>query len=127
MGRQMVVMLKRKAGITKAEFRDYYETRHIVLADQYFGDLIGYHTRIYLDDVTPFPEQWNELVPGAVLADYDAVSFYSYKDDRSAGEYSRRMADKALSRLLIEDEERFLDRASCRYGFCDVVQGPGMR
>lgn len=127
MARQMIIMLKRKIGMSKEEFREYYEKEHIVLADQHLGDLIGSHKRIYLDDLTAFPEDWNGMVAGATLAGFDAVSFYSYKDDRSAEEYRRRMADETLSRLLIEDEEKFLDRASCRYGYGDIVQGSGMR
>lgn len=124
--RKMIVLLKRKAGMSKEQFLDYYENHHLILASQHFGDLIADHARYYPAELATFPDEWVGMIPQSGIEDYDAISVYTYKDEASGAEYGRRMADVDLSRQLIEDELRFLDRSACRFGYCDVVQGPGM-
>ncbi|HJP68779.1 MAG TPA: EthD domain-containing protein [Sphingomicrobium sp.] len=123
----MIVLMKRKPGLSREEFREHYEGVHAVLGHKYFEGLLLDFVRYYPTDLAPFPSQWNSFVPSTDDADsYDAIAVYTFRDEEAISEYARRMEDPEISRTMREDEDRFLDRSGCRYGFCEVSQGQGI-
>ncbi|HKT72182.1 MAG TPA: EthD domain-containing protein [Steroidobacteraceae bacterium] len=125
---RLMVLLKRKPGMTQEAFRRHYEDVHAALGTQFFGGLMVAFRRYYPTELKPFPSDWGSLAstapdPGA----FDAITVYSFRDEAARREYLRRMNDPAIASVLMRDEERFLDRAACRVGFCDGEEGDGIR
>jgi hypothetical protein len=123
---QMFVMLKRKPGISQAEFRQHYETSHIPLCSEVFDGLIVRFSRYFVKSAIPFPGQWSERENSCDAPAYDALSFYTFRDAAAFTEYERRMADTGTSKRLREDEDKFLDREFCKFGFCEGLSGEGL-
>ena len=45
-----ILLLKRKPGMTKAQFREHYETSHVALAKKYLGHLFQDYRRHYPEE-----------------------------------------------------------------------------
>ena len=125
--KKMLVMLKRKSGMSQEAFRHHYENVHAALGAQYFDGLLTDFHRYYPTALTPFPADWRHLSPHMTTTpDYDAIAVYTFRDEAALQEYFRKMHDPEIGDVLRTDEERFLDRAACRVGFCDAAAGDGI-
>jgi hypothetical protein len=125
--KKMMVLLKRKIGTTVQEFQDHYEKKHAVLGERFFGGLLSDFRRYYPNELTVFPPDWQQLGSTPVEnAGFDAISVYSFRDDAALREYMERMKDPKVREALINDENRFLDRSACLFGFCDAIEGEGI-
>jgi hypothetical protein len=114
-----VLLLKRKRGLTKEQFRHHYETSHVALAKKHFGHLFIDYRRHYV--------QTGVVNDGASLidtpdAEYDAVTTVFLQDKAAVDEFQRIAALPDLSAILKADEERFLDRPAMRMMFCEEVR-----
>ena len=115
----LVLLLKRKRGITKEQFKHHYETSHVALAKKYFGHLFLDYRRHYVES--------GLVDDGASLTDtpdaeYDAVTTVVLQDKAAVDEFLRIAALPDLYPILKADEERFLDRPAMRMMFCEEVR-----
>jgi hypothetical protein len=108
-----IVLLKRKQGLTREEFLDYYETRHVPLVRTLLPSIGGY-TRNYLD-LTPVASG------GAVGAelpgdppDFDVITELWFAGKPEYEKFLSALADPEVARRLRQDEETFLDRSTMR-------------
>ena len=132
---KLMIMLKRKSGMSSEDFRHYYETKHVPLGDKYIGHLLVDYKRHYPLAMSAFGgneiganEKWEggRFQPKqAVECGYDVISVYTLRDPADVQEMTKILSDPVVQRTLAEDESRFLDRAACRMGMCDVVEGEG--
>ena len=125
---KLMVLLKRKNGMTPEQFREHYETRHVPLGAKYIGHLLVDYKRHYPVSMSNFSsdDNWGHLAPAVDAGcGYDAISVYTLRDESALAEMTRILNDPSVLRDLTEDENRFLDRAACRMGMCDVVEGEG--
>lgn len=95
---KLVFLLKRRPGMSMAEFRDYYETRHRILAEQAMPAALRYVRRYVQPENNPITGEAIELPFDAIMeiwwnsrADWDAVQ--------------AEMAASDLGREIYEDEE----------------------
>jgi len=112
---KMIVMVRRKAGLTPEEFRDGYENSHSRIAVRLFGHLWISYRRNYLRIARNFSgESWGSDVVG-----FDAVSEFVLRDEAAAEEMSRIAREHA--EMLAEDEARWFDQSHCWKVSCETI------
>lgn len=113
---KIMLLLKRKEGMTPEAFREYYETSHVVLAYKYLGHLFRDYRRNYAQPIgEPVGEEPN---PGMADCPYDAITEIWLKDADAWQEMQRITADPVIGKIFMEDEENFLDRPALRMFPC---------
>ena len=101
---QIVILLKRKPGMTREEFKAHYESSHARMTVRYQGHLMQDYRRNYIDSqfgLDAFGESNGEPA-------YDAVTVISFATDADLEEFIR--PGKPFGDEFIADEFRFLDR-----------------
>jgi uncharacterized protein (TIGR02118 family) len=104
---KLIIMARRKPGISMAEFRDYYEKRHAALVREITPTMRRY-LRNYL---TPLDSALSASDPSS----YDCVTeawFDSEEDFHRSLE--SLVADSARTAALARDEENLFDRSTIR-------------
>lgn len=119
---RIIYLLKRKPGISHAEFRTHYETSHAQLAKDHIGHLMSGYTRHYV------PQAFGSIVGadgeisfGPVAFDYDVIAHWEMPDEAAYAEIRRIMAQPHVHALFREDEKQFLDRGAIRMILPDTV------
>jgi hypothetical protein len=126
---KFMVLLKRKPGMSREAFREHYETRHIPLGAKFIGHLLVEFSRHYPGTMSDFAsDDWGtgRMSGVDVECGYDAISIYRFRDEAAVAEMVEILKRPDVSHALSEDENRFLDRAACRMGLCEVIEGAGM-
>lgn len=107
-----IALLKRKAGLSRAEFIDYYENHHAKLVLELQPQLRDYRRN--------FIDLDGAYLPAAAPAlDFDVITEMWY-DDRAA--YEAAMAvwdDPELAQRRIRDEANFIDLEHIRFFIVD--------
>jgi hypothetical protein len=125
--KKMMVLLKRKPGTTFEQFQHHYETKHAALGARFFEGLLADFRRYYPSELRGFPTDWRRLDQAPVESTgFDAISVYTFRDAAALTEYLRRMNDPLIQEALVKDEQIFLDRPACLFGFCDAIEGEGI-
>jgi hypothetical protein len=115
--KKVLILLKRKPGLTFAEFREHYENSHAKLGEKYFGHLFQSYCRNYIPSGMPLGEEDQRVE----LA-YDCITELIFRDDQAYLEFRRLAGDPEVRRVLIEDEELFLDRNLSANAPSDLVK-----
>ena len=118
-------MLKRKPGITPAQFREHYERSHAAIARKYVGHLLISYTRNYQT------EAWGGTAtdPAGFRQrpfDYDCITELEVADEAAFEDMGRIFGAAEASAELIEDELKFLDREATVMLRCDEVVDHGV-
>lgn len=108
---KIIYFLKRKQGTTPEQFREHYESSHVVLAKKYVGHLIKDYIRNYptfaLLNPSEIPEG-TEPVPYDI--GYDCITEMHVENEAAVAEMTRIFNDPEINPILVEDELRFLER-----------------
>lgn len=100
----ILTLLKRREGMSKADFLTYYESRHRVIGEKV---LSGWATRYVRRHLHP--------LDGTDLAyDADVVLEIDFPDQQTCDACFAAMADPAIMAEIVEDEEKLFDRARIR-------------
>lgn len=99
---RLLIFLKRKPGMSVAEFRDYYENRHIPLCMKYMRGATLYR-RHYLD-----------LPPGAAEMDFDVLTELGFADATTRDLVLDTLARDAMPADVVADELNVFDRGKSR-------------
>lgn len=110
----IVLLLKRKPGMTMEEFRHHYETSHAAMAVKYQGHAIADYRRSYIH--TQFNLDHFGEPDGEPL--FDAVTVLSFDTDEQFAEFRR--ASGPHREEFLADEFNFLDRAKVVGFYADV-------
>ncbi|SCW53527.1 EthD domain-containing protein [Sphingobium faniae] len=122
---KLVLLSKRRSGMTREEFMTYYEQRHMVLATRYIGHLFQDFRRYYPGPMQPIPTEGSSQVD-FIEPPMDAISVYTFKTADGPAEFQKLMQDEKIAQILVADEHMFLDRSSVLVGICDAFEGPGI-
>ena len=106
---KVIGLLKRRPGMTVAEFREYYETRHRLIGEKYLTGFASRYRRRFLD---PSPDRVTGELPEA---EYDVIMEIWYPDQATYEAASARLAEPEVTREIIADEERLFDRPKMRF------------
>jgi hypothetical protein len=111
---KIIVFLVRKPGLTLAEMRTHYETRHLPLARRTFPQIIE-HRRNYAQDGGIF------FPPGVAAPQWDVISEIWFANRAGFDAMMAFVADAQASGELGRDEAQFLDREKCGMMIVDEV------
>ena len=101
---KILLFMKRKPGMSVAAFRDYYETKHVPLAQKYSSGITRYIRR-YLDP-QPHPETGTGELP------YDVVTELWFEDERVFKGALAYMTNTIMPDEITADEANLFDRSS---------------
>ena len=113
---KMIVMVKRKPGLTPEQFRDGYENSHSRIAVRLFGHLWLEYRRNYLQTGRTFEGQEG----GADVIEYDAISEFVLRDEAALEEMGRISA--ANFAMIKEDEAKWFDQSKCWIVAAETVE-----
>lgn len=115
---KMIVMVKRKPGLTPEEFRDGYENSHSRIAVELFGHLWTEYRRNYLKSGHSFAAPASPAGPDDI--GFDAISEFIMPDAAALEEMGRISA--ANFERIKEDEARWFDQARCWLVPCETIE-----
>jgi hypothetical protein len=116
-----VLTMRRKAGLTKEQFRQHYETSHVALAKKYVGHLFADYSRNYVISGNAVAEEGYDIGATAV-GGYDVATTIAFKDQAALDEFFAIMNRPEVGSLFKEDEKRFVDRPSMYMSICEQVK-----
>jgi hypothetical protein len=100
---KVMILLKRRPGLSMEEFIDYYENHHAPLGVRFAPNMIHY-SRHYLRPVA-------DVLEGAVREpEYDVITEVHFESREAFEENGELMQDPEALAALIADEERLFDR-----------------
>ena len=109
---KVCALIKKKDGMSRRDFIDYYENKHVPLLKKLFPELTNY-TRKYVDFDDPFT---HVVYPGAdkmsaaPAINFDAIGESTFSSREVFEKFVATLTDPAISRIVHEDEEKFTDR-----------------
>lgn len=113
---KVVGLLKRRPGMSVAEFRDYYEAHHRMIGEKY---LRGYATRYMRRYLNGFADP---ITGAAPEQEFDVLLEIWYRDQKAFEEANLRFAEPEISAEIAADEERLFDRSASRFFTLDEVE-----
>lgn len=114
---KMVGLLRKKAGMTTAEFRAYYEGHHAPLASRLMPPGTDYR-RSY-PNVVRIEGREAEGEP-----EFDAVSEVWFADRAAYETFAKAMQDPVNRAEIVEDEKLFMDRAATQIMVVEEHRSP---
>jgi hypothetical protein len=121
---RVLVMLKRKPGMTPADFRQEYENGHARLAVELFGHLWTAYRRHYLGSANTFVDVKGAPMDGSraelPTTQFDVITELVFENAADLEAMNRIVAENRA--LLAQDEERLFDRPNCLLVMCDTVE-----
>lgn len=119
---KIIYFLKRKPGTTPEQFRQHYETSHVLLAKKYIGHLLVDYIRNYPTFAVLNPSNIPEgTAPEPYDTGHDCITEMHVADQAAVEEITRIFNDPAINPILVEDELKFLDRDKTVMIMVDVV------
>ena len=119
---KVIYFLKRKNGTTPEQFRQHYESSHVVLAKKYIGHLMKAYIRNYPTFALLNPSEIPEgTTPAPYDIGYDCITEMHVEDQAAIEEMTRIFNDPEINPILVEDELRFLERDQTVMIMVDVV------
>ena len=117
----MILLLKRKPGMTREQFRQHYETSHVMLAKKHLGHLFHDYRRHYVGDVIAMRGE-EVVVNGVEEGAYDVITKIVFRDQAALDEFWRIYAIPEVFAELRADEQAFLDMPTMRVNICEEVR-----
>jgi len=100
-----IALMKRKPGLSREHFIDYYENHHVPLIRSLLPEVCGYR-RNFIDGEGAF------VGPDAVVPEYDVITELWYADRAAYDSAMARHAQPEIGDRIRDDERKFLDSAS---------------
>ena len=113
-----VAILTRRLGTSRADFINYYETKHVKLIGELLPACYIAYRRCYVETEGPM------TVWGQPLPDCDAITEVEFTDGAALDRFFAPMADPATAERLAKDEENFIDRSKTRMFTVEVHSSP---
>jgi hypothetical protein len=104
---KLISFVRRKAGTSHAEFKDYYERYHSKLGIEFLPPLCKKYLRRY---ITPIRHPMKTDQPPH--PEFDCLVEFWFEDEAACRQFEASVSDPARTRYIIEDEEKFVDRAN---------------
>ena len=112
---KLVLLLKRRAGMSVEDFRKYYETTHSALGKKLLPTAVRYQRR-YLQAIGASPGY------EATGETYDCITEVWFADQAAMEAGLAVAAEPEAAALLANDEEKLFDRSKIRFYVVDEEQ-----
>lgn len=109
-----IALLKRRPGLSMAEFIDYYEQHHAAIGCEVLSGRALHYTRRYLH---PFPSPHDGAT---VEPEFDVITETWYPDKATHDAAVANFQKPEIAARIIADEEKLFDRS--RMLFCTVEE-----
>lgn len=106
-----IALIRRRAGLSHAAFRDYYENHHAPLAAPYLAAALRYERRYLEPDMLAH----GTGATAAASGKFDCITELWFADRDTMNRTLAALATPAVAAVIVPDEERFVDRASIRF------------
>lgn len=125
---KIVALLKRKQGMSKEEFRKYYEEKHIKLCHENSRGYALDYRRNYIQDQFGAGTGGSEFSSDAAAeADYDVVTEVWFRSREEIEQMLKAVQVSSIGEAMIKDEENLFDRSAHRFMICDeVISDPAL-
>lgn len=100
----VLTLLKRREGMSKADFVAYYESNHRVIGEKVLSGWASRYERLHL----------HPLDGQTLDHDFDVVLEIDFPDQATCDACFAAMADPAIMDEIVADEERLFDRSRMR-------------
>lgn len=117
---KILLLMKRKPGISMAEFRNYYENNHVPLCAPYMSGIARY-VRRYLEPQPHAESGTNEELP------YDVVTEMWFDNEEAYQGTLGYITTTVMPDEVVQDELNFFHRPTMRIATvveCDSVMSP---
>jgi hypothetical protein len=114
-----IALLKMKVGLTRAQFIDYYETRHVPLILSIAPQICGYRRNFIEADGAI-------LGVAAAARDFECLTELWFPDAVAFGAAMAAFADPANAERIAADEENVFERAFTRFFTVEEHVCPGL-
>lgn len=104
---KILLMMKRRPGMTVEAFRNYYETMHAPLAARSSTGIRRYLRRYLEPHVHPETGEPGELP-------YDVITELWFDDEETFRRTLAYLTTTKMPKAIVEDEEKLFDRSSFR-------------
>jgi len=109
---KMVCMFNRRPGLSMAEFKAYYEERHVPLVTGLLANWCDYRRNYRAENTEHHaphgdPGRSNETM-------FDVMTEITYESEAKYRATMAALADPEIGRRVAEDEDKFMDRGSMR-------------
>jgi hypothetical protein len=119
---KIIYFLKRKNGTSHAQFKEHYESSHVVLAKTYIGHLLVDYVRNYPTFALLNPSNIPEgSMPTPYDIGYDCITEMFVENTAAIEEMTRIFNDPQINPVLVEDELKFLERDQTVMIMVDVI------
>jgi uncharacterized protein (TIGR02118 family) len=115
-----IAFLKRKPGLSREAFIDYYERRHAPLILSLAPQICDYRRNFLMAEGAI-------VAPGAAIPDFDVVTELWYADQAAFSAAMAAFTDPVNARRIAADEENVFDRAHTRFYTVDERCSPPVR
>lgn len=105
---KVMILIKRRPGMSMEEFIDYYETRHAVLGASTLPMMTGY-VRHYLRPLG------SHVGDGAAELPYDVLTEITFKDEGGFHEAMAVLAVPETAAEITADEAKLFDRSTITF------------
>jgi uncharacterized protein (TIGR02118 family) len=106
---KMVILIRKKAGMSRDDFIHHYETSHSVIGRRLLGHLWLKYVRNYPISLMEYQPEEN-----SVEDSYDAITELWFEDQAAVDEMARIINIPENNKLILEDEEKFQERLLTR-------------
>lgn len=114
---KILLLMKRKPGMSVEAFREYYETRHAPFCDKY-GSGKNRYIRRFLDP-QPHPETGVNALP------YDVITELWFADEEEYKATLSYLTTSVMPEEVVADEKNLFDRSSFRIATVVEHESPG--
>ena len=116
---KIIMLIKRRPDLTREEFMDYYDNKHVPLMHKILSRGAAIHRRNFvIPNVADIGAADN--IDSSAANEYDVICEVFYEDRETAESVMRDFEDPEIRRLCEEDEAKFQLRGSIKRYIVDV-------
>jgi len=95
---KLTMLIRRKQGMTREQFREYYETRHIPLAEAHTPHLVGYKRNFIVNQFAGEDQ-------------FDCITEFWFDVKGNYADLRGTLFPPQVTAMMAEDEANFIDRS----------------
>ena len=99
---KVIMLMKRRPGMTIPEFREYYENNHRVIGEKYLN---GYAKKYIRRFTNPLIDRSGNLTD----PEYDVIMEVWYPDEATLKACGEKLSQTEIAKEIHEDEEKIFD------------------
>jgi hypothetical protein len=119
---KVIVMLRKRAGMSREDFIDYYTNRHVPLVHSLLPKGAAVHRRNFVIPAQPAPIDLGANADRTVQPDPDVISEVFYEDLATAQAAAKAMSEPAIRARIEADERAFLEPGSLKSYVVEVSE-----